>query len=164
MNNKILIIVGSGLLLLLGGCSWYFLFFNNVNSVLPIACTMEAKVCPDGSSVGRIGPKCEFAECPKATADFDKPIVMEINDKAIYPDGLSLVLKEINDSRCPSDVDCIWQGELSPLFSVEMRGLSEEVRLGTVNNKSVILNSYIFRLNSATKTSVIITVSDNIIK
>ena len=30
------------------------------------ACTREAKVCPDGSSVGRTGPNCEFAECPGA--------------------------------------------------------------------------------------------------
>lgn len=30
----------------------------------PVACTMEAKICPDGSSVGRSGPKCEFAACP----------------------------------------------------------------------------------------------------
>jgi hypothetical protein len=29
-----------------------------------IACTMEAKLCPDGSAVGRTGPDCEFAECP----------------------------------------------------------------------------------------------------
>ncbi len=28
------------------------------------ACTLEAKVCPDGSSVGRTGPNCEFAQCP----------------------------------------------------------------------------------------------------
>jgi len=28
------------------------------------ACTMEAKQCPDGSYVGRHGPKCEFAQCP----------------------------------------------------------------------------------------------------
>ncbi len=28
------------------------------------ACTMEAKVCPDGSSVGRVPPSCEFAACP----------------------------------------------------------------------------------------------------
>lgn len=27
------------------------------------ACTMEAKLCPDGSSVGRTGPNCEFAPC-----------------------------------------------------------------------------------------------------
>lgn len=31
----------------------------------PVACTMEAKICPDGSAVGRIGPKCEFAPCPR---------------------------------------------------------------------------------------------------
>lgn len=29
-----------------------------------IACTMDAKLCPDGSSVGRVGPNCEFAACP----------------------------------------------------------------------------------------------------
>lgn len=30
-----------------------------------VACTMEAKLCPDGvTSVGRSGPKCEFEKCP----------------------------------------------------------------------------------------------------
>jgi hypothetical protein len=29
-----------------------------------VACTMEAKICPNGSAVGRSGPKCEFAPCP----------------------------------------------------------------------------------------------------
>lgn len=29
-----------------------------------VACTKEAKICPDGSSVGREGPNCEFAPCP----------------------------------------------------------------------------------------------------
>lgn len=30
------------------------------------ACTQDAKVCPDGSAVGRVGPSCEFAPCPEA--------------------------------------------------------------------------------------------------
>lgn len=30
-------------------------------------CTQEAKICPDGSSIGRTGPNCEFAACPAAT-------------------------------------------------------------------------------------------------
>lgn len=30
----------------------------------PVACTMEAKQCPDGSFVGRQGPNCAFAPCP----------------------------------------------------------------------------------------------------
>jgi len=29
-----------------------------------IFCTLEAKICPDGSAVGREGPNCEFAACP----------------------------------------------------------------------------------------------------
>lgn len=29
----------------------------------PLACTMEALLCPDGSGVGRQGPKCEFSAC-----------------------------------------------------------------------------------------------------
>ncbi len=29
-------------------------------------CTKEAKLCPDGTAVGRIGPNCEFAACPGA--------------------------------------------------------------------------------------------------
>ncbi len=34
----------------------------------PVYCTQEAKLCPDGSYVGRTGPKCEFAPCPNATS------------------------------------------------------------------------------------------------
>src|SRR3989338_6030712 len=30
----------------------------------PVACTKEAKICPDGTAVGRIPPNCEFEECP----------------------------------------------------------------------------------------------------
>ncbi len=29
-----------------------------------VACTMDAKQCPDGSYVGRVAPFCQFAECP----------------------------------------------------------------------------------------------------
>ena len=52
----ILIIVGGGL---------YFILQSGVNNQEGIACTQEAKLCPDGSYVGRTGPNCEFAECPK---------------------------------------------------------------------------------------------------
>lgn len=34
------------------------------STTLPKACTMEAKLCPDGSYVGRTGPNCEFSPCP----------------------------------------------------------------------------------------------------
>jgi hypothetical protein len=38
-----------------------------------IGCTTEAKICPDGSSVGRTGPKCEFSACPKAPTPTPDP-------------------------------------------------------------------------------------------
>jgi hypothetical protein len=31
-------------------------------------CTLDAKLCPDGTYVGRQGPNCEFAPCPMATS------------------------------------------------------------------------------------------------
>jgi len=36
-------------------------------SASPVACTQEAKLCPDGTAVGRTGPKCEFEACPATT-------------------------------------------------------------------------------------------------
>lgn len=41
-----------------------FELIESKSSSSPVACTMEAKICPDGSSVERIGPNCEFAKCP----------------------------------------------------------------------------------------------------
>ena len=40
------------------------LFFLVLNKTEQKACTLEVKICPDGSSVGRTGPNCEFAPCP----------------------------------------------------------------------------------------------------
>ncbi len=43
----------------------------------PVACTQEAKVCPDGTSVSRIAPSCEFASCPDQTTN-QTPIIYSI--------------------------------------------------------------------------------------
>lgn len=32
-----------------------------------VACTMEAKMCPDGSYVSRVAPNCEFTKCSEET-------------------------------------------------------------------------------------------------
>ncbi len=42
-------------ILLLSGC---------VQQAQPVACTQEAKLCPDGSYVERVPPNCGFAPCP----------------------------------------------------------------------------------------------------
>jgi hypothetical protein len=40
--------------------------WQNFETQKPVGCTTEAKICPDGSAVGRTSPNCEFAECPVA--------------------------------------------------------------------------------------------------
>lgn len=37
-----------------------------------VACTEEAKLCPDGSSVDRVSPDCEFAECQNKKRDLTR--------------------------------------------------------------------------------------------
>jgi len=53
-----------GAIIIAGVLVWqlgYLPMSSNVPN--PAACTQEAKICPDGSSVSRTGPNCEFAEC-----------------------------------------------------------------------------------------------------
>jgi hypothetical protein len=49
----------------------YFIFWqdNEVDGENneQVFCTMDAKLCPDGSYVGRVAPSCEFAACPAST-------------------------------------------------------------------------------------------------
>lgn len=86
----------------------------------PVACTMEARMCPDGSYVGRQGPNCEFSLCPAPTGT-STPIIpipgastttvsVKLNQKV---EAITLALTPfdiLEDSRCPIDVQCIQAG------------------------------------------------------
>ena len=50
-------------IILLAAIGAFFVIQSNRNGG-GVACTMDAKICPDGSAVGRQGPNCEFAPCP----------------------------------------------------------------------------------------------------
>lgn len=52
------------LLIVIGVASYLFL-----GDQKQVVCTMDAKICPDGSAVGRTGPNCEFAACPEITPE-----------------------------------------------------------------------------------------------
>ncbi len=51
------------------------------------ACTMEAKICPDGSVVGRVPPDCEFAPCPSSGSSIP-PIVTSVPEGESVPSGI----------------------------------------------------------------------------
>lgn len=48
------------LLLLIFGAIAGIIYLSNKS----IACTEDARICPDGSVVVRVGPNCEFEKCP----------------------------------------------------------------------------------------------------
>jgi hypothetical protein len=89
------------------------------------------------------------------------PVTMHAGESVTFSDGLKVLLKEINDSRCKSGVQCIWQGEISGTFAISGGKVSgtKEIFLGTERNKSVVLNDYTFTLNNATPTEITFTPS-----
>lgn len=87
-TNKLLLVFG-GLVILLIGLSAGFVLVKSASTEKPnvkptgIACTMEAKICPDGSSVGRSGPNCEFTPCPQSTISQTSPTPTTIQTSTI---------------------------------------------------------------------------------
>lgn len=72
------------------------------------ACTADARVCPDGSSVGRSGPDCSFAVCALPNAEdaalkiaFVIPTGYVANPDAI---GADESLRAVFDKKASSDV------------------------------------------------------------
>ena len=70
-------------------------YFNIKEEQTQIACTMEAKLCPDGSAVGRTGPNCEFAPCPKVEKTESSGIQGRVLLGPICP-----VMREPPEERC----------------------------------------------------------------
>jgi len=60
--NKISIIIIVAFLIIASGIVFGLKFFGQPGQTV---CTQDAKLCSDGSYVGRTGPNCEFAACPK---------------------------------------------------------------------------------------------------
>ena len=49
-----------------------------------VACTMDAKMCADGSYVSRTGPNCEFAQCPAYMPPINGAPTHELNQTYEY--------------------------------------------------------------------------------
>ena len=119
MNKKILTLIV--IILALGLMGGVFAKYKNQPTpeeviVVPeddenYACTMDAKMCPDGSYVGRTGKDCHFEECPEASATSATITTSLGQEKTAL--NVTLLPKEIvSDSRCPIDVTCIWAGTI----------------------------------------------------
>lgn len=82
MKMSLIVLIVGFFILIIGGVGGYFIGRSSVilptdtppkliNPIPPTpqetACTLEARICPDGSPVGRVPPNCKFAPCPDQT-------------------------------------------------------------------------------------------------
>ena len=152
--QKILLVILSSFLVVMGAGAIYFKKINPPSS-LPgdevTACTMEAKMCPDGSYVGRTGPQCQFAPCPPIAATSTGPTTgtttvdslnhpVHLNEK-ITVGGITITpLEIIGDSRCPVDVQCIQAGTVTLKIQVE-KGEAKEIKIVTLEKSTIFTDS-----------------------
>ena len=83
----------------------------------PLACTEEARLCPDGGYVSRTRPNCHFSACPDngVPSQTDARTVLietTIGEGARGLDVYVTPIELMEDSRCPVDVTCIWAGRV----------------------------------------------------
>lgn len=64
--------------------------FKAVKTNLPYACDADARLCADGSVVGRVGLSCEFAACPEVKASSSVDLA-EVGTKLKLPLDNALV-------------------------------------------------------------------------
>lgn len=109
-SSKLPLIIAGIIFIFLVTIGAYYLGKKTNNPVTPTiqptfrACTEEAKVCPDGSTVGRTGPNCEFAPCPTKTNSQNN-----IEDKACGG-----IMGEKGEFACPTGYKCQYPKPMYP--------------------------------------------------
>ena len=111
--------------ILLIGYAVYFLYPILIGEAVrerphpTVICTQDTKVCPDGSSVSRISPNCNFAQCkelPKQvinTQELSGNTLLKVGQSSTVA-GVTITLNSfLVDNRCPSDIPCMDGGAVT---------------------------------------------------
>ncbi len=104
---------------------------GSMNLRAPVACTMDAKLCPDGSYVSRRPPNCDFAPCPSEDGSREPmppqnpmpvppqqppaqpPAQPPGGDTGFAPESMPMPVPpqaltiDPNDAQCVSDSECV---------------------------------------------------------
>lgn len=93
---KKILFFATGIFFLAAGCQQTGVKINPTPK--PVACTQEAKLCPDGSYVGRTGPNCEFTACPTINSLLTEAEARVIAEKTCIKGGESLAPGSYNEN------------------------------------------------------------------
>src|SRR3989344_1477054 len=125
-------------IILIAAGAFAYQLYTSADPEGPTACTMEAKLCPDGSYVGRVGPRCEFAPCPGDIGSVPTPTPSKTTIETRIDQGASALgvkvvpLEVLQDSRCPVDVECVWEGTVQ-VRALLSSGLGEAEQVFELN-------------------------------
>jgi len=96
-----------------------------------IACTQDAKVCPDGSFVSRTGPNCEFAPCPNGEAKSEEAVIDTSNWKTYrseqhglafkYPADCSIYVQNLEDVQSQGSITIICSAPETDFSGIKLR-------------------------------------------
>jgi hypothetical protein len=96
-----------------------------------------ATVFSPGPAVGAGNPKEAPAEAPKDKVVKGKSVEVKLHE-SLQMDGLKVRFDAVTeDSRCPSDVTCIWEGQATIRLEIEQAGQKESVLLSTSLSPSI---------------------------
>ena len=155
MNKKInssIVIVAVVVLVIAGGIfimqSWQQQKNVKDNGVV---CTQEAKLCPDGSYVGRSGPNCEFTLCPQVSQEGDSWKTATNSDLGVsfkYPETLTTTY--IHPVDWPPQVQilnepfaCVEAGlEIARAGRTEKRTVDNRVYCRTIESEGAAGSTY----------------------
>lgn len=76
----------------------------NLGGEEKVFCTADAKQCPDGSYVGRVGPSCEFALCPGESPDSLNMIIGDGSPEVSLEGSLTCLPHK--DTSGPQTLEC----------------------------------------------------------
>lgn len=169
MNNNTKIAIAVGIVVALAIGIIIGVSINRKNRMAPVdtvATDTVATTTDDKATTGTV--KTVGTNATVSTKKgFNTSVAMNIGDSITFSDGLIVMVKQIDDSRCKSGTQCPWAGEIGTTLiikSTKPNMVQEEIRLGTTVTKSTITQGYKFSLEKASPTSVTIRVNDGVIK
>jgi hypothetical protein len=85
-----------------------------------------------------------FQSCTKSVSDckevsYDEIISAKLGDRFCLPDGKEFEVKDIEDSRCPCNVECIWEGAI--IVYVELTKKNDEKENLMFNDSKGVLKN-----------------------
>lgn len=129
MFKKILIVIVVVILLAVA------VYLVSISKTKPVACTQEAKLCSDGTAVGRTGPNCEFATCPEeiSIAGWKTFTDSKQGIEFLYPEKLSTNYMNVTNDWPPKII--ISNGTLSCSETPSTDNLSGQAIKGVIGGR-----------------------------